>query len=204
MLDGKGNGGKWVRVFSYCNWGGVSGAGDRPVFDEVGGQSVVGSDQESGELGLRSGTCGRWHCNEGGGQRMGTNKRRGIFWGGFALGAAVGAVAGLLTAPEGGRSARQLLKKSAKALPELAEDVSTQVQWQAQRFSGRAAQGLDGFWGRVQEAIATGLVAGQREHQALTQNLAQNPSLARPSETEVLVPTPPRPSSGSAPSEALD
>ena len=52
-----------------------------------------------------------------------SNNRSGVFIGGMLLGAAVGTLTGLLMAPRTGRETRQLLKKSADALPELAEDL---------------------------------------------------------------------------------
>jgi gas vesicle protein len=89
----------------------------------------------------------------------------GLFFGGLLLGAAVGAVAGLLLAPKSGRETRQLLKKSADALPELAEDLSTSVQFQADRLSGSALRNWDGTLGRLREAIAAGVEASQRDRQ---------------------------------------
>ena len=52
-----------------------------------------------------------------------SNNRSGTFIGGVLLGAAVGTITGLLMAPRTGKETRQFLKKSADALPELAEDL---------------------------------------------------------------------------------
>jgi gas vesicle protein len=93
----------------------------------------------------------------------------GAFVGGLILGAAAGAVAGLLLAPKTGRETRQILKKSADALPELAEDLSSSVQFQADRLSNKALQNWDGTLARLKEAIAAGIEASQRERQRLTQ-----------------------------------
>ena len=60
-----------------------------------------------------------------------SNNRSGVFIGGLMLGTAIGTLAGLLIAPRTGRETRKLLQKSADALPELAEDLSTSVQIQA-------------------------------------------------------------------------
>jgi gas vesicle protein len=49
-----------------------------------------------------------------------SNNRSGLFFGGLMLGSAIGTLTGLLLAPRTGRETRQLLKKSASALPELA------------------------------------------------------------------------------------
>ena len=66
-------------------------------------------------------------------------KNSGGFVGGVLLGAAMGTVAGLLIAPRTGKETRQILKKkSADALPELVEDLSTSVQLQADKLSETA------------------------------------------------------------------
>ena len=95
------------------------------------------------------------------------NNRSGVFIGGFLLGAAVGTLTGMLIAPRSGREARQLLKKSANAIPELAEDLSTSVQLQADRLSGSALRSWDDTLERLREAIAAGVEASQQERQAI-------------------------------------
>ena len=89
----------------------------------------------------------------------------GLFVGGLFIGAVVGAVSGLLAAPRSGRETRQILRKSADALPELAEDLSTTVQLQADRLSETALRNWDSTLSRLKEAIAAGLEASQREIQ---------------------------------------
>jgi len=91
--------------------------------------------------------------------------KRGIsaFIGGIALGSAVGAVVGLLVAPRSGRETRQTLRKSAQALPEMAEDVSSSVQWQATRFSESTLHRWDGTLNRLKGAIAAGIEASRIE-----------------------------------------
>lgn len=98
------------------------------------------------------------------------SNRSGSFLGGMIVGAAMGTIAGLLIAPRAGKETRQLIKKSADALPELAEDLSTSVQLQADRFSESALRNWDGTLGRLKEAIAAGLEATQREHQLLNRD----------------------------------
>ncbi len=97
-----------------------------------------------------------------------SNNQSGTFFSGLLVGALVGTVTGLLLAPRSGRDTRQLLKKSADALPELAEDLSTSVQLQADRLSESALRNWDGTLSRLREAIAAGLEATQREHQTLS------------------------------------
>ncbi|MGH1395221.1 MAG: YtxH domain-containing protein [Trichormus sp.] len=96
-----------------------------------------------------------------------SNNRSGVFIGGLMLGATIGALAGLLTAPRTGRETRKLLKKSADAIPELAEDLSTSVQIQADRLSTNALRNWDDTLERLREAIAAGIDASQRETQVL-------------------------------------
>ncbi|MGI0494730.1 YtxH domain-containing protein [Alkalinema pantanalense CENA528] len=93
--------------------------------------------------------------------------RSGAFISGLLIGAAAGAIAGLLTAPRTGRETRKLLKKSADALPELAEDLSTTVQIQADRLSETALKNWDETLHRLRVAIAAGVEASQRVREDL-------------------------------------
>ncbi len=93
----------------------------------------------------------------------------GSFIGGVLLGTVIGTLTGLLVAPRTGRETRQLLKKSADAIPELAEDLSTSVQLQADRLSESALRNWDGTLQRLRQAIAAGIEASQRESQVLVQ-----------------------------------
>lgn len=99
-----------------------------------------------------------------------SNNRSGTFIGGVLLGAAVGTITGLLMAPRTGKETRQFLKKSADALPELAEDLSTSVQIQADRLSESALRNWDGTLERLRDAISAGVEASQKESQILKVN----------------------------------
>ena len=94
--------------------------------------------------------------------------KSGAFLGGVMIGAAIGAVTGLLVAPRTGRETRQILKKSADALPELAEDLSTSIQLQADRLSETALSNWEQTLIRLREAIAAGQIASQREYETLS------------------------------------
>lgn len=96
-----------------------------------------------------------------------SEKNSGSFIGGMLLGTAIGTIAGLLIAPHTGKETRKILKKSAQALPELAEDISTSLQLQADRLSETALRNLDGTLARLKEALAAGLEAGIKESQIL-------------------------------------
>lgn len=110
-----------------------------------------------------------------------SKKSAGSFIGGLLLGGAIGTITGLLIAPRTGRDTRQLLRKSADALPELAEDLSTSVQLQADRLSESALRSWDGTLARLREAIAAGIEASQRESLELKQSKAEVATESRPS-----------------------
>lgn len=110
-----------------------------------------------------------------------SNNRSGVFIGGVLIGAAIGTLTGLLVAPRTGRETRQLLKKSADALPELAEDLSTSVQLQADRLSESALRNWDGTLERLREAITAGIEASQQERQAIMRNTTEVASDSRQS-----------------------
>ena len=95
---------------------------------------------------------------------MADNKSGGLL-GGMIIGAAVGAIAGVLAAPRTGKDTRRILKKSADALPELAEDLATSIQFQADRFSDTTLSNWDGTLGRLREAILAGRAASLRERE---------------------------------------
>jgi gas vesicle protein len=97
------------------------------------------------------------------------DKQSGGFWGGLVIGAAVGAVTGLLLAPRTGRETRKILKKSADALPELVEDLSTSVHLQADRLSETALANWEQTLVRLKAAIAAGQAASFQEYEHLTQ-----------------------------------
>ncbi len=109
-----------------------------------------------------------------------SNNSSGVFIGGVLLGAAIGTLTGLLIAPRSGRETRQLLKKSADALPELAEDLSTSVQLQADRLSESARSNWDETLERLREAIAAGIDATQRESQVLKRDAEVPPDSTPP------------------------
>jgi gas vesicle protein len=110
-----------------------------------------------------------------------SKKSAGSFIGGLLLGSAIGTVTGLLIAPRTGRDTRQLLKKSANALPELAEDLSTSVQLQADRLSESALRNWDGTMARLREAIAAGIEASGRESLEIKQSKAEVATESHPS-----------------------
>ncbi|MEM9542672.1 MAG: YtxH domain-containing protein [Cyanobacteria bacterium P01_E01_bin.42] len=98
-----------------------------------------------------------------------SNNNTGSFIGGVLIGSAIGTALGILIAPRSGRETRQILKKSADALPELAEDLSATIQLQTDRLSESAVQSWEETLIRLKDAIAAGMEASQMKTQELTQ-----------------------------------
>ncbi|HHP7230295.1 MAG TPA: YtxH domain-containing protein [Xenococcaceae cyanobacterium] len=94
---------------------------------------------------------------------MSGGNRTGTFISGIAIGTALGTIVGILIAPRTGKETRQVLKKSADALPELAEDLSTTIQIQANRFSDEALHNWEETLNKLKVAIAAGIEASQLE-----------------------------------------
>jgi gas vesicle protein len=90
-----------------------------------------------------------------------SDKNRGTFIGGILVGAAIGAVTGLLTAPRRGKDTRRILNKTVAAVPQMAEDISSSVKLQADRFSAAASDNWHDTLDRLSQAIAAGIVASQ-------------------------------------------
>lgn len=111
---------------------------------------------------------------------MSKQKSGGGLLGGILIGSAVGAVAGLLMAPKTGRETRRLLRKSADALPELAEDLATSVQIHAHRLSGNALNNWDGTLARLKDAVAAGVDAGLQENNRLNRNSSETAASPEP------------------------
>jgi gas vesicle protein len=99
-----------------------------------------------------------------------SNNRSSRFLSGVILGAAAGAIAGLLAAPRPGQETRRQLKKTAQqskeALPNLADDLTTVIQIQSDRLSETARQSWDDTLLRLKDAIAAGIAAGIEANQS--------------------------------------
>jgi gas vesicle protein len=100
------------------------------------------------------------------------DKHRSTFIGGIAIGAAIGTVTGLLMAPRTGRDTRKILNKTLTAVPQMAEDISSSVQLQADRLSVAAGERWQDTLDRLAAAIAAGVAASQslQELEAATRN----------------------------------
>ncbi|MEM7795069.1 MAG: YtxH domain-containing protein [Cyanobacteria bacterium P01_C01_bin.118] len=85
------------------------------------------------------------------------------FLGGLLAGTAIGTVLGLLIAPRSGRQTRRVLKKSADAVPDLIEDLSTSVQFHADKLSHTTLENWDGTLERLKDALIAGQAATRAE-----------------------------------------
>lgn len=94
---------------------------------------------------------------------MSRENKTGTFITGLTIGSALGTLIGLLIAPRTGKETRKVIKKSADALPELAEDLSTSIQLQAHRLSEEALENWDDTLARLRKAIAAGIEASNLE-----------------------------------------
>ncbi|MEM8637696.1 MAG: YtxH domain-containing protein [Cyanobacteria bacterium P01_G01_bin.54] len=104
----------------------------------------------------------------------------GSFLSGVLIGSTVGAVVGLLVAPRTGKETRRILKKSAQALPELAEDLSTTLNLHAHNLSHSTRERWQGTLQRLQTAIAAGVQVSQSTAADLNQTAATPSSEAKP------------------------
>ena len=93
--------------------------------------------------------------------KMSKPNRTGVFVAGLTIGSAVGTMVGLLIAPRTGKDTRKVIKKSVDALPELAEDLTTTLQLQADRLSESTLENWEGTLDRLREAIAAGVEANR-------------------------------------------
>ena len=101
----------------------------------------------------------------------------GFFIGGLAIGSAVGTLMGLLIAPRTGRETRRVIKKSADALPEIAEDLTTSIQLQADRLSETTLENWDGTLERLKLAIAAGIETSRATAKATKLDIDRQDSL---------------------------
>lgn len=102
----------------------------------------------------------------------------GKFFGGLMVGTVIGAAVGILFAPRSGKETRQVLKRSAQDLPQLAEELGSNVQYQADRFTEKAQRTIDEALVRLQDAIATGQEASRKLQEELALSMGSSPNSA--------------------------
>ncbi len=107
-------------------------------------------------------------------KRMSKQNPTGVFVGGLIIGSAIGTVLGLLIAPRTGKETRKVIKKSADALPEIAEDLTTSIQLQADRLSESTLENWEGTLDRLRTAIAAGIETSRATTRATQLNSDQD------------------------------
>lgn len=105
----------------------------------------------------------------------------GTFFAGLLLGGAIGTVIGLLIAPRSGKETRQLLQKSADALPELLEDIRSSLERHRDRLSATTQERWQATLDRLKEAIAVGIEVTRQQRQIYRRE-ANGMTLSEPDE----------------------
>ncbi len=129
---------------------------------------------------------------------MSRQNKTGTFITGLTIGSAIGTVIGLLIAPRTGKETRKVIKKSADALPELAEDLSTSIQLQAHRLSEEALENWDDTLAKLKKAIAAGIEASNLEKVTKDNQTIQTIETSATQNNHTEVETSPKSSSESA------
>jgi gas vesicle protein len=80
---------------------------------------------------------------------------------GIVIGSGIATVATLLFSPRNGSENRQVLKKTAQALPEMAQDLSATFEINRHRLSESALKKWDNTLDRLKVAIIAGVEASQ-------------------------------------------
>ncbi|WP_373479454.1 YtxH domain-containing protein [Geminocystis sp.] len=94
---------------------------------------------------------------------MSENQKNSNFIVGFIVGGVVATVTTILLTPSSGKENRKVLRKTAQALPEMAEDFSSSVQINSNRISESARQKWDNTLNRLKVAISAGIEASQND-----------------------------------------
>jgi len=92
---------------------------------------------------------------------MSQEEKNTAFMMGLLLGSSIATVATFLFTPRTGKENRQILRKTAQALPEMAEDISTTMQTNTIRLSASALEKWHNTLERLQVAIASGIEASR-------------------------------------------
>jgi gas vesicle protein len=108
------------------------------------------------------------------------DKNNNKFIGGILVGTAIGVVVGLLTAPRKGRDTRKILSKTVTAVPQMAEDISSSVKFQADRLTATVGDNWHDTLDRLSESIAAGIVASQSDDRHIDRPLTLDPPTKSP------------------------
>lgn len=115
---------------------------------------------------------------------------RGNFWAGLIVGAAAGAISGLLLAPKSGSAMREDIAGSAKEAGKKAGEAWGSVKDRSSQMAGGAKDHVvmaarkggemaDTAWGRARNAVKAGREAANEKHQELEAKFEEEKSKAR-------------------------
>ncbi|MBL1211156.1 YtxH domain-containing protein [Geminocystis sp. GBBB08] len=94
---------------------------------------------------------------------MSEDQKNNSFILGLIIGSSMATVVTLLLSPRNGSENRQVLKKTAQALPEMAQDLSSSLEVNRHRLSQSALKKWDNTLNRLKVAIAAGIEASQNQ-----------------------------------------
>ncbi|MGI0482305.1 YtxH domain-containing protein [Geminocystis sp. CENA526] len=80
---------------------------------------------------------------------------------GIVVGSTIATMATLLFSPRNGKENRKIVSKTAQALPEMAQDISSSLQMNSDRISQSALQKWDNTLNRLKKAVSAGVEASQ-------------------------------------------
>lgn len=92
---------------------------------------------------------------------MSQEEKNNAFLLGIVVGSSMATIATLLFSPRNGKENRKIVSKTAQALPEMAQDISSTLQVNSDRLSQSALQKWDNTLNRLKKAIAVGVEASQ-------------------------------------------
>ncbi|WP_017293679.1 YtxH domain-containing protein [Geminocystis herdmanii] len=92
---------------------------------------------------------------------MSQEEKNNAFLLGIVVGSSIATIATLLFSPRNGQENRKIVSKTAQALPEMAQDISSNLQLNSDRLSQSALQKWDNTLNRLKNAITAGVEASQ-------------------------------------------
>lgn len=92
---------------------------------------------------------------------MSQEEKNNAFFVGIVVGSSMATIATLLFSPRNGQENRKIVSKTAQALPEMAQDISYNLQLNSDRLSQSALQKWDNTLNRLKNAITAGVEASQ-------------------------------------------
>ena len=92
---------------------------------------------------------------------MSQEEKNNTFLLGIIVGSSMATIITLLFTPRNGQENRKIVSKTAQALPEMAQDISSTLQIKSNRLSQSALQKWDNTLNRLKKSIAAGVEASE-------------------------------------------